>query len=180
MKIFAETERLILREILPTDEEAFFEMDSDPEVHRYLGNKPVKSIEQTREVIANIRNQYEVNGIGRWAAIEKSTGNFIGWSGLKFITTIENNHTNFYDVGYRLARKYWGKGYATESAKAALEHGFTKMNLQEIIGSVHKENVASRRALQKCGLIYVEDYEYETLPVEWMKITRNEWQLLQP
>src|SRR5688572_22851664 len=129
MRIFAKTERLILREILPSDEQGLFEMDSDPEVHRYLGNNPVKDITQIREVIAHVRGQYEKYGIGRWAAIERSSGNFIGWAGLKFITEPENGHVHFHDVGYRLARKYWGKGYATESAKAALVYAFNTMKL---------------------------------------------------
>lgn len=69
MKFYIETERLILRDILPTDEEAFFEMDSNPEVHKYLGNKPTTNILQTREMIENINQQYIDNGIGRWAVI---------------------------------------------------------------------------------------------------------------
>ena len=84
-KIFAETERLILREILDTDEDAFFEMDADPEVHRYLGNNPVKTKEEIKAAIKFIRQQYIDNGIGRWALIEKSTGEFVGWGGMKLI-----------------------------------------------------------------------------------------------
>jgi ribosomal-protein-alanine N-acetyltransferase len=69
MKIFAETERLLLREFLPTDVQGMFELDSDPAVHRYLGKKPVQTIEQSQEMIAFIRQQYLANGIGRWAVI---------------------------------------------------------------------------------------------------------------
>jgi RimJ/RimL family protein N-acetyltransferase len=170
-----ETERLILREFRETDLEDFFEMDSNPEVHKYLGNNPVKTVEQTREVIVNIRKQYIENGIGRWAAIEKSSGNFIGWSGLKFIREYENNHINFYDVGYRLSPEYWGKGYATESAKAAIEYGFTKINMNEIIGSANIENKASRRALEKCGLKFIEHFMWKDIKCDWLKITKEEW-----
>ena len=81
MKTSIETERLLLRELLPTDDAGMFELDSNPEVHIYLGNKPVKSIEESREAIANIRQQYLENGIGRWAVILKETGEFIGWFG---------------------------------------------------------------------------------------------------
>ena len=86
MKIFAETKRLILREILLTDIDGMFELDSDPEVHRYLGNKPVSDKDQIIKVINFIRQQYLDNGIGRWAIIDKKTNNFIGWTGLKFVT----------------------------------------------------------------------------------------------
>ncbi|MCD6066351.1 MAG: acetyltransferase, ribosomal protein N-acetylase [Bacteroidetes bacterium] len=175
MKIIIETERLILREILPTDEEAFFEMDGNPDVHKYLGNNPAKSMEDVRTMIRFICKQYIDYGIGRWAAIEKSTGNFIGWSGLKFITEAENNQTNFHDVGYRLIPKYWGKGYATESAKAALRYGFEQMNLEEIIGTAHVENTKSRRALEKCGLTFIEKFDSKGLPCDWLKITKEEW-----
>ncbi|MEO8146068.1 MAG: GNAT family N-acetyltransferase [Bacteroidia bacterium] len=177
MKII-ETERLILRELLTDDDENMFELDSNAEVHKYLGNNPVTTIEQVREVIASVRQQYIKNGIGRWAAIEKSSGNFIGWSGLKFITEPENNQVNFYDVGYRLIPKYWGKGYATESTKAALEYGFTKMNLEEIIGTVNENNKASKRALEKCGLKFIEKFQWKNITCDWMKISKTEWKFL--
>ena len=85
MKIFIETERLILREIMPIDEDAMWEMDSDPMVHQYLGNKPVTHIDQIREAMQYIRQQYLDNGIGRWAMVDKNTNNFLGWTGLKLV-----------------------------------------------------------------------------------------------
>src|SRR5688572_5204127 len=105
MKIFAETPRLILRELHPSDDAGMFELDSDPEVHRYLGGQTVESIDQCRAIIEMVRQQYIDNGIGRWAVIEKSSGSFIGWAGLKLVRTITNGHTDFYDLGYRLIRK---------------------------------------------------------------------------
>lgn len=80
-----ETERLILRELLPSDDKDMFELDSNPEVHKYLGENPVKNINQVQKVITMVRNQYQTNGIGRWATIEKETGLFIGWSGLNLL-----------------------------------------------------------------------------------------------
>jgi [ribosomal protein S5]-alanine N-acetyltransferase len=136
MQIFVETERLILREILPSDEMGMFELDSDPEVHKYLGNKPIKNIEQARQNIEFIRQQYTDNGIGRWAIIEKEKTNFIGWAGIKLIKETINNHSNYYDLGYRLIRKHWNKGFATESAKASLNYAFNVMKLKEVFGMV--------------------------------------------
>jgi ribosomal-protein-alanine N-acetyltransferase len=176
MKFYIETERLILRELRETDVEDYFEMDSNPEVHRYLGNNPIKTLEQALENINNIRKQYIDNGIGRWATIEKSSGNFIGWSGLKYITEDWNNHINFFDVGYRLMPNYWGKGYATESSKAALEFGFNTLNLTEIIGTANEENHASRRVLEKCGLKFIEKFVWNNIKCDWLKITKREWE----
>lgn len=99
MEIYVETERLILREILLTDIDGLFELDSDPKVHQYLGNKPVKDKKQIENIIKSIREQYVENGIGRWAIIEKSTNNFLGWTGLKLEKNTVNNHTNYYDLG---------------------------------------------------------------------------------
>ena len=175
MKIFAETERLILREILPMDAEPFFEMDSDPEVHRYLGNNPVKDIKEIKNVINFIREQYVENGIGRWAVIEKSSGEFVGWSGLKFVQTTVNNHSDFYDVGYRFLRRHWGKGYATESAKAALDYAFSKINLKEVFATALDTNVKSKNALQKCGLKFIEYFEEPRGKCCWFRSLREEF-----
>jgi ribosomal-protein-alanine N-acetyltransferase len=104
MQKIAEIERFVIREILPTDTDGMFELDSDPEVHKYLGNKPVANKEQIINVINFIRQQYIDNRIGRWAIIDKITNEFIGWTGLKFVTELTNNHQNYYDLGYRLKK----------------------------------------------------------------------------
>ncbi|HMG14139.1 MAG TPA: GNAT family N-acetyltransferase [Saprospiraceae bacterium] len=177
MKIFVETERLILREMHATDDIGMFELDSNPEVHKYLGNKPIDTMEQSKATIENVRKQYLENGIGRWSVVEKSSGDFIGWSGLKLMTTVINNRTNFYDVGYRLIPRFWGKGYATESAKASIEYGFTKMNVNEIIGIANIENIKSRRALEKSGLSFKEQFIFPfwNTTCDWLSITKEEW-----
>ncbi len=179
MKIFAETERLILREVLDSDLESFFELDSDPEVHRYLGNKPVKSIDESQKMIDGIRQQYVERGIGRWVVIEKSSGNFIGWSGLRLYTEQDgpfNGMTNFHDVGYRLLPRYWGKGYATESGKASIDYAFKHMHLPIVYGITEMSNQASHNALLKVGLEYVEDFYHEKLDenLRWYKIETHE------
>ncbi len=176
MNIFVETNRLILREILPSDDESMFELDSDPDVHRYLGGNPLKDIEESRKIIASVRQQYIDHGIGRWAMTLKATGEFIGWTGLKFCSELRNDHINYYDLGYRLIKRYWGKGYASESAIASLEYGFTSMNLPVIYGTADVNNLASRRVLEKSGLLHIETYEYEGRPSAWLKITRDEYE----
>ncbi len=173
MKFHIETERLILRELRPTDLEGMFELDSDPDVHRYLGNKPVKTKEESQKMIDSVLKQYEERSIGRWAAIEKSSGEFIGWSGIRFNTEYNmNGFPEYYDVGYRLIKRYWGKGYATESGKAAVDYALNVLKLPELHGITEMGNEASHNALLKIGLHYVEDFYFEEkkLNLRWYKI----------
>jgi ribosomal-protein-alanine N-acetyltransferase len=173
MQIFIETKRLLLRELVPSDEQGMFEMDADPEVHKYLGNQPVKTMEECREVIHFIRQQYIDNGIGRWAVVEKETNQFIGWAGFKLIKEEINNHSDFYDLGYRFIKKYWGKGYATEATKACIDYGFNKMDLQEIYARTMTDNLNSRKVLEKSGFEFAGTFNLNGLPHVWYKITRK-------
>ncbi|MBL7920588.1 MAG: GNAT family N-acetyltransferase [Bacteroidia bacterium] len=166
-----ETERLILREILLQDAGAMFEMDSDPQVHTYLGNDPVKDIEQINNAIRFIRKQYVDNGIGRWAVVLKETNEFIGWCGLKYFTETINKHIHIYDLGYRFNKKYWGKGYATEAAKACMNYGFNKMNLKEIYAMTDSRNLNSNKVLKKLGFSFIEKFDYDGDESDWFKIT---------
>ena len=176
MTFHLETKRLILRDIRPTDLEAMFRLDSDPIVHRYLGKKPRTTQEESKKDIAYIIDQYHNNGIGRWAAIEKSSGDFMGWSGLKLNNDLTyNDITNFYDVGYRFIPKYWGKGYATESALASLEYGFNTMNLKCINGIAEVDNIASNRVLQKIGLKFINTFNIDTVQAHWYELKKDDY-----
>lgn len=176
MKIFAETARLILREIVEQDEDGMFRLDSNPEVHRYLGNKPVKDISQIRDVIKFIRQQYIDYGIGRWAVVEKESGNFVGWAGMKFITEETNGLVNLHDIGYRFIQDYWGKGYATESAKAALKYAFNEMDLTDIYGMTHVGNQGSINVLNKLGLRIINTFEQDDLQINWHHMSKQDWE----
>lgn len=180
MKIFAETERLILREILPTDIDGMFELHSDPEVHRFLGNKTVKSKEETHKLINFVRQQYIDFGIGRWAIIDKQTNNFIGWTGLEFVTEQINSHKDYFDLGYRLIRKYWGQGIATETAIASLEYAFDKLNADEVIARADSENIGSNKVLEKVGLKFIERFDLNGIKHNWYRIGRNDYEKTKP
>jgi RimJ/RimL family protein N-acetyltransferase len=161
MEKFIETERLLLREILPTDVDGFFELDSDPEVHRYLGSKPLTSKEQIVEVIEMIRQQYIDHGIGRWAVIDKNTNEFMGWSGLKWMTTRTNNHIHYYDLGYRLKKKFWGQGIATGTSLLFLHYEFETLNASEVYAMANIENIGSNQVLKKAGLTCMDTFDFE-------------------
>lgn len=175
MKIFIETDRLILREMLLTDVDGMFAMESDPEVHKYLGNKPVTSKEQVVAVINFIRQQYIDNGIGRWAVIDKHTNDFIGWAGLKFITEVTNNHQNYYDLGYRLRKKYWMQGIATEAAKASLQYAFEQLKTHEVYAMADCDNIGSNTILKKLGLQFIEKFDFDDIEPNWYCIKKEEY-----
>lgn len=173
MKIFAETERLLLRELLPEDINGLLQLDSDPEVHQYLGQKTISTIEESSQNLNYIRKQYIDNGIGRWAVIEKQTNQFIGWSGLKLITELTNGHINYYDLGYRFIKEYWGKGYATESAKASISYAFNQLNANEVYAIADIDNLASIKILEKLGLKRINIFQYDGKPHHWLKIEKQ-------
>jgi RimJ/RimL family protein N-acetyltransferase len=150
-----------------------FALDSDPEVHKYLGNKPVKTIDESKKILDSVLTQYKERGIGRFAVIEKATGDFVGWSGLRLNTEYNmNGFTKYYDVGYRLLKRFWGKGFATESGKASVEYAFNVMKLPELYATTETGNQASHKALLKIGLLYVEEFyfEQEKVNLRWYKM----------
>jgi RimJ/RimL family protein N-acetyltransferase len=147
-KIFIETPRLLLREIISDDIHRIFLLDSNPEVMKYIGVKPVTEIEAAEETIRKIRKQNQENGIARWAVVEKESNLLIGWSGLKFLTEPLNGFKNVYELGYRFLPEYWGKGFATEAAEAVLEYGFKVLNLNIIYACADIKNSNSCKILR--------------------------------
>ncbi len=152
MNTILQTPRLILREFEISDAEELYKLNSDEEVIRYTGDSAFDSVESARVFLSNY-NEYEKNGYGRWAVIEKESNTFLGWCGLKY-------HTEGYtDIGFRFHRQYWGKGFATESAKAVISYGFNNLGLSKIIGRASQDNIASVKVLEKLGM---EFWKYDT------------------
>jgi RimJ/RimL family protein N-acetyltransferase len=157
MKIILETPRLSLREMTPGDAENAYLLNLDPEVIRYTGDVPFESVEQARTFLENY-DHYRKYGFGRWAVDLKTTGEYLGWCGLKYLPESDEH-----DVGFRFFQKHWGKGYATEAAIACIDLGFRKFNMPFIVGRAMPANSASVRVLEKCGMDFwkteVEDGE---------------------
>jgi ribosomal-protein-alanine N-acetyltransferase len=175
MKIYTETDSILMREILLEDAAAMYEMDADPEVQRYLHKTPIQTIDQAIDNINYIRQQYLDYGIGRWAIVDKKTNQFVGWGGLKFRTDEVNGHINFHDVGYRLLRKFWGQGFATESAKATLKYAFEELDLKVVYALSNVENKASIKALLKSGLKITARIEHDEILCDWFEIKKEEY-----
>jgi ribosomal-protein-alanine N-acetyltransferase len=152
MKVILETDRLLVREYVEEDAEAFFKLNTDPEVLRFVPDKALLNVEQARQLlIDHPMADYRKHGFGRGACILKSTGEQIGFAGLKYLDELGE-----IDVAYRLLPAYWGQGLATEAALASVRYGFVDLGLKRIIGLVMPENIASVRVLEKAGLRHAE------------------------
>jgi len=179
MKCHLETERLLIRELRVTDLEGMFELDSNTEVHKYLGNKPITTKEEAKNTIQSIRNQYTERGIGRFAVIEKKSGKFIGWSGFKLNKGKKetlNGFDHFIDIGYRFIPKYWKKGYGLESAIACLDFGFKTLNYDIIYGAADLKNIGSNTILQRIGMDFVNEFEYDNITVNWYQLKKENYE----
>lgn len=154
MKTILETDRLLLREFDVTDAESFYELNSNPKVIKYTGNSAFKNIVEAEAFLKNY-SDYKKYGFGRWAVIHKSNQEFLGWCGLKYDKTIDET-----DIGFRFFEHFWNQGFATESAKACIDYGFAKLNLKTIVGRAMKENSACIKVLEKIGLQYVRDFDF--------------------
>ena len=186
MEIYLETERLVLRRFTADDVDAIVELDSDPEVMFFInGGRPTPRAEVEDEILPFWLAFYDDDrGYGFWAAIEKSTGRFLGWFHFRPHTTGEA-----VELGYRLRRSAWGKGYATEGCRALIAKGFTDLDVERVYAETMVVNTASRRVMEKAGLRYVRtfvadwpdkipgdehgDVEYALTRAEWLAQDRG-------
>jgi len=182
--IHIETERLILRTWKDSDHEPFSELNADPEVMEFFPK--TYTLEETEQTIKNIEAGFEKNGFGFYAAERKDTGEFIGFIGMQWLP-FEEKFTPAVEIGWRLAKKHWGLGFATEGARACLAHGFGELNLPEIVAITTPNNERSRNVMVKLGMKHYPEFDFErpTIPVGdptrphvMYKITRPEWDWL--
>jgi RimJ/RimL family protein N-acetyltransferase len=187
MRPFLETERLELRRFTEDDVENLVELDSDPDVMRFInGGRPAPREEIENEFLPAILDHYErYAGYGFFAAVEKSTEQFVGWFHFRPARGAPPDEV---ELGYRLRRSAWGKGYATEGSRALIHKGFAELGVQRVVASTMVVNVASRRVMEKAGLKfartfhqpwpdYIEgeeegDVEYALLRSEWERPAR--------
>jgi RimJ/RimL family protein N-acetyltransferase len=161
MEVFLETERLRLRRFTADDVRNLVELDSDPEVMRYInGGRPTPRDDVENVILPRILSFYESSdSYGYWAAEEKSSGEFIGWFALH---PNDDNPPGEVELGYRLRRSAWGKGYATEGSRALVDKAFRELGAQRVRAETMTVNAASRRVMEKASLEYVR-----TFHVEW-------------
>lgn len=157
MRIFLETDRLVLRGFTEDDVDSLVELDSDPDVMRFInGGKATPRDVIEIESLPRFLQYYErFEGYGFWAAIEKSTGGFLGWFHFR---PAEGASLDEPELGYRLRRSAWGKGYATEGSRALIRKGFGELGVRRVVASTMAVNVASRRVMEKAGLTLVRTF----------------------
>jgi len=163
-----ETERLLLRLFELKDIEVSYEMNLDTEVSRYTGDGGVVSKEEIeRRIKEDVMGDYKKYGFGRFAVELKETGACIGFCGLKFLPDMKET-----DLGFRFMSEHWGKGYATEAAKACHEYGFNELGLKRIIAMVLPANLGSIRVLEKLGFEYETDLEEDGVQAKLYALDR--------
>jgi RimJ/RimL family protein N-acetyltransferase len=195
MQVCLETERMLLRRFTKNDVDHLVELDSDPEVMRFLtGGRPTPREVIQKEILPAFISSYEpVTGLGVFAAIKKESGEFQGWFSFR---SNDANNLNEVSLGYRLRRAAWGLGYATEGVRALIREGFTELDVQRVVATTYQDNLASIRVMEKAGLKFVrafrmtveelltsdtaahstseelwagDDVEYELLKDDWLR-----------
>ena len=158
-----ETQRLILRPWQASDREPFARMNADPRVMEYFPK--VLTAEESNAAVDSIEAHFDRKGFGLFAAELRSSGAFIGFTGL-WTPSFEAHFTPCVEIGWRLAFEYWGQGLATEGAREALRFGVETLSLPEIVSFTTVTNTRSRRVMEKIGLTHnpADDFDHPALP----------------
>ncbi|MDQ5824880.1 MAG: GNAT family N-acetyltransferase [Chloroflexota bacterium] len=183
MQISLETERLLLRPFTGTDANNLFDLDSDPDVMRYVngGNPTPLEVVRNEDLPWFIEYGQRHEGYGFWAAIEKSTGEFVGWFLLR---PPSDGSPDEPELGYRLRRSAWGKGYATEGSRVLVRSAFARSGVPRVVAFAHVNNAASRRVMEKVGMVLVRTFyltwadRFDGVAQEAVEyaLTRADWQ----
>ncbi len=145
----------MLARFAPADAEELYRLNADPEVVRHTGDEPFATVTAARDFLAGYTH-YDRWGYGRWALRSAGNDEFLGFCGLKFMPEIDE-----VDVGFRLHRRHWGHGYATEGARLALAVGFDDHDLDHIVGRAMAANPASSAVLRKLGMTFEKSLEFD-------------------
>jgi RimJ/RimL family protein N-acetyltransferase len=170
-----ETERLVLRMLRESDMDSYAEMCGDAEAMRYIGDGHPLTRPMAWRRMAMMIGHWSLRGYGIWGAEERASGNLVGQVGFW-------NPEGWpgFEVGWSLRRCFWGRGYATEGARAALEFAFTQMGQPEVISLIHPDNIASIRVADRLGERLIGPIEVMEKSALLYRITRDSWHAHQP
>lgn len=142
-----------MREFTLDDAPLLLEWNKDPRMTRYMERDVIDTIEEAQKRLKEVlMKRYETQGIGRWAVHLKSTDEFLGWCGISY-----SDKDKAVTLGYGILPKFWGKGYATEAAKASVEFGLKELKFERVIAKAAKENFASIAVMKRLGMVYLRD-----------------------
>lgn len=165
-----ETERLSLRPFGEADVAALFELLQDPDVFRYIGDRREPTLQETWRAVAGWLGHWAMRGYGQWAIEERGSGRFIGRAGI-----INPAEWPGPEVGYVLGRAWWGQGYATEAARAAMDWGFREIGFDDLLSLIDPANQASIAVATRLGESLRSEADLMGNRVLVYAITRAEW-----
>ncbi len=168
MSLVFETERLILRLLRERDVDQIFAMRSDADIMRFI--REPQNREESVNWIKLVSSRWQTEKIGFCAIIEKQTEEFVGWCGIWRL-----KETDELEIGYAIAKKYWGNGFATEAALKFLQYAFQELKSKKIVAVVRPENTASRRVMEKIGMSFVKTSKFYGQNLAQYAITKKEF-----
>lgn len=159
------SERLVLRRWRDSDLEPFAALNADQTAMRFMPE--TMTADETRAMVGRIRDHFDAHGFGLWAVEASGVAPFIGYVGLQR-PTFDAHFTPCVEIGWRLAPAFWGKGYATEAATAALRFGFDNLNLDQIVSFTVLANKPSWSVMERIGMTRdpADDFDHPRLPEE--------------
>lgn len=163
-----ETDRLRLRMLRDSDLDDLAALFADPDVMRFVGNGRPADRTEAGKALDSIIGHWDRHGFGRWAIEDKATREFVGYGGLRSLFGTP-------EVVYHLARRYWGKGFATEMARASLNFGFSVKGFDRIVAIARPGNVASIHVMEKLGMKLEMQTSYYGIEVIQYAITAEEF-----
>lgn len=140
-----ETNRLYMTKFSPGIAREFYELNADEEVLKYTGDQAFSSIKEAIDFLKKYTS-YENHGFGRWSVRTKGNNTWIGWCGLR------KTNLGHVDLGFRLHKRFWNKGYATEASRACLQYAFETLKLDQVIARSNVNNLASIKVIKKLSL----------------------------
>ncbi|MFD7014943.1 GNAT family N-acetyltransferase [Streptomyces sp. NPDC059928] len=157
MHVFLETEQLVLRPFTHADADGLFALDNDPDVMRFInGGRPVSWGAIHTQTLPRLLHDYPCFGTrGYWAAEERTTGAFLGWFEFR---PLDEHSPTVVELGYRLNKAAWSKGYATAGSRALISKGFTALAVERVTANTMAANTRSRRVMEKAGLSFVRHF----------------------
>lgn len=176
MERLLETERLVLRRFTAADLDNLCDLNGDPEVMRFLtgGTPTPRHVIETEILPLMLRSYSPVAGFGYWVVVERASGAFLGWISLRPPAGASPDGA---ELGYRLRKAAWGRGYATEVARALIGKAFADLGVQRVFATTYQDNLASRRVMEKLGMTLVRTFrmtEADLLAQDTSRITSTE------